>query len=98
MSTTVRAVYVGGVLRPLQPLALADGETVELTLVASGAAPPGSEEEVVRRIQECKSYSEWLEIMKSLPAESDYDIVQALDDNRRWSGERPLLADENKAP
>lgn len=98
MATTVRAVYVGGVLRPLQPLALADGETVELTLVASGAAPPVPEEEVVRRIQESKSYREWLEIMKSLPAESDYDIVRALDENRRWSGERSLLADENKDP
>jgi predicted DNA-binding antitoxin AbrB/MazE fold protein len=32
MTITVQAVYAGGVLRPLQPLTLKEGETVEVTV------------------------------------------------------------------
>jgi predicted DNA-binding antitoxin AbrB/MazE fold protein len=87
MTTTVQAVYTEGVLRPVQPLALAEGETVEVTI--SQAAVSMSEEEIIRRIQACKTYREWLEVTKLLPPDDgDYDIVKALDENRRWSGER----------
>jgi predicted DNA-binding antitoxin AbrB/MazE fold protein len=99
---TVRAVYTGGVLRPVQPLPLAEGETVEVSIVpaaATSTAAPASEEEISRRIQGCKTYQEWLELTKSLPADDGgYDIVKALDENRRWSGERPLLPDEGRQP
>jgi predicted DNA-binding antitoxin AbrB/MazE fold protein len=96
MTITVRAVYTGGVLRPIQPLALAEGQTVEVTITpASNGPTPAAEEEIVRRIKACKTYREWLDVMKSLPADDGgYDIVKALDDNRRWSGERPLLPNE----
>ena len=98
MTTTVQAVYSGGVLRPVQPLALAEGETVEVT-IASPVPSPLSEEEIIKRIQACRSYHEWLELTKLLPPDDgDYDIVKALNENRRWSGERPLLPDEGRQP
>ena len=99
---TIRAIYTGGVLRPVQPLALAEGQAVDVTVAPAGTAPatpPLTEEELVRRIQACKTYQEWLEVTKLLPADDGgYDIVKALDDNRRWSGERPLLPDEGGQP
>jgi predicted DNA-binding antitoxin AbrB/MazE fold protein len=99
MTTTVRAVYSGGVLRPVHPLALAEGETVDVTVAPAPATTPLSENEIIRRIQACKTYHEWLEVTKLLPPDDGgYDIVQALDENRRWSGERPLLPNEVKRP
>ena len=97
MTTTIRAVVQGGMLRPLQPLDLHEGETVEVTVSSSreASAPAISEEELIRRIQDCKSYHELFEVTKLLPPDDGgYDIVKALDANRRWSGERPLLPDE----
>ena len=102
MTTTVRAVYEGGVLRPMQPLAIEEGETVEVTVApaaTSSTTMPLSEEEILRRIQSCKTYQEWLEVTKLLPPDDGgYDIVKALDENRRWSGEQPLLPDEGGQP
>ena len=40
MRMTVRAVYEHGVLRPLEPLALSEGDTVDITIV--GAEPAGA--------------------------------------------------------
>src|SRR5207245_2139614 len=40
MSITVRAVYESGVLRPLRPLPLAEGETVDVTVAAAAPARP----------------------------------------------------------
>lgn len=37
MTMTVQAIYIGGVLRPMQPLALAEGDTVEITIASSMA-------------------------------------------------------------
>ncbi len=100
MTMTVRAVYEGGVLRPVQPLALAEGATVDVTVALAPAAPPPvSEEEIIRRIQACQSYGEWLAVTKLLPPDDGgCDIVKALDENRRWSGERPLLPDQESQP
>lgn len=99
MTTTVRAVYTGGVLRPVHPLALAEGETVNVTVMPATAEPAMSEDEIIRRIQACKTYHEWLEVTKLLPPDDgDYDIVRALDENRRWSGERPLIQNEVTRP
>ncbi len=61
MTMTIRAVYTGGVLRPVQPLALAEGETVEVTVAPTATAPtttPVSEDDIIRRIQACKTYHE----------------------------------------
>ena len=95
MNITVQAIYAGGILRPLEPVALKEGETVNLTIISTAPAAPVSEEEIVRRLRGCKTYQEWLEVTKLLPADDGgYDIIKALDENRRWSGERPLLPDE----
>lgn len=37
MTTTIKATYVNGVLKPREPLALADGAEVELTLTTPAA-------------------------------------------------------------
>lgn len=99
---TIRAVYTGGVLRPVQPLALKEGETVDVTVAPAAtvsATRPLSDEEIIRRIQACKSYQEWLEVTKLLPPDDGgYDIVNALDENRQWSGEPSLLPDASAQP
>jgi hypothetical protein len=54
-----------------------------------------SEDEIIRSIEACKTYHEWLEITKLLPADDGgYDIVKALAENRRWSGETPTATDQ----
>ena len=102
MTITVRAVYAGGVLRPVQPLALAEGETVDVTIAPRdtvAAAASATEDEIIRRIQACKTYHEWLEVTKLLPTDDGaYDIVQVLHDNRRWSSVRVPLPDESAQP
>jgi len=94
--TTVLAVYENGVLRPVQPLSLNEGETVEVTVSRPNPSESGlSEEEINRRLKEAKSYSEWLEATKLLPSDDGgYDIVKALNENRIWSGERPIIPTE----
>jgi predicted DNA-binding antitoxin AbrB/MazE fold protein len=95
MTMTVRAVYEGGVLRPAQPLQLKEGEAVDVTIESVPAAPQLSDEELIRRIGACQSYSEWKDLMDQQPLDDgSYDIITALDENRRWSGERPLIPRE----
>ena len=95
MTMTVRAVYEGGVLRPAQPLELKEGESVDVTIVPTPPAPQISEEELLRRIEGAKTYSEWLKVTELFPEDDgNYDIIKALDENRRWSGDRPILARE----
>src|SRR5687767_5637747 len=96
--TNIQAIYEGGILRPLTPLALAEGATVDLTIAptpAAAATPSLTEDEILCRIKACKSVHELIEVTKLLPPDDGgYDIVKALDENRRWSGERPLLPDQ----
>jgi predicted DNA-binding antitoxin AbrB/MazE fold protein len=95
MPMTVRAVYTGGVLRPVQPLGLKEGEAVEIIVAPATTPTPLSEQEIVRRIEACKTYEQWLQVTKLLPADDGgYDIVKALDENRRWSGDRPSILPE----
>ena len=93
---SVLAVYENGVLRPKEPLALTEGQTVEITVSEPKPAElPVSEEEILRRIESAKSIQEWVEATKLLPPDDGgYDIVKALDENRRWSGDRPILPDD----
>jgi predicted DNA-binding antitoxin AbrB/MazE fold protein len=97
---SVLAVYENGVLRPKEPLALAEGQTVAVTVSdPKPSEPPMSEEEILRRIESAQSIREWVEATKLLPPDDGgYDIVAALDENRRWSGDRPLLPDEGNPP
>lgn len=93
MPMTVRAVYTRGVLRPIHPLALDEAETVEVTIAPASPTPTTAlEAEIIRRNQACKTYREWLEVTKSLPPDDGgFDIIKALDENRRWSGEHREL-------
>jgi predicted DNA-binding antitoxin AbrB/MazE fold protein len=92
MTMTVRATYEGGVLRPAQPLALKEGEAVDLTIAPTPPAPQLSEEELLQKIKDAKTYSEWLKVTESFPEDDgSYDILEALDRNRRDAGEQPLL-------
>ena len=83
--TTVLAVYQGGVLRPVHPLPLAEGETVEVT-VAKPKPPP---DEWERRIRAAKTIEEWVALANACPdPEPDFDIVQAINETRRLTGFR----------
>ena len=90
--TTVLAVYEGGVLRPVRPLPLNEGETVEITVARSPRpAPPASAEEAERRIREAGTLQEWIEAANALPpAEDGYDLLRAVNENRHPS-ERSLI-------
>jgi predicted DNA-binding antitoxin AbrB/MazE fold protein len=91
----VTAVYEGGVLRPTTPLALAEGETVELTVNKPQPSPPPlTEEEALRRIREAKTMAEWIaaaEAAAQLEPDDGYDLREALNENRRLSGADRLL-------
>ena len=93
MATTVLAVYQNGVLRPAQPLPLAEGETVQITVartVAAALAP--AEDEAVERIAAATTLEEWIAAANAAPPEADeYDLLAALNDNRRLSGDQRLL-------
>ncbi len=89
MTTTVRAIYENGVLRPERALPLAEGQSVEVT-VATGRSTV--DEEVSHRIKSARTIREWIEATKLLPSDDGgYDIVAALNANRVWSGDHPLI-------
>jgi predicted DNA-binding antitoxin AbrB/MazE fold protein len=100
MPTTVTAVYENGVLRPAQPLSLAEGVTVEITVAPPQAVPPAAEAEVIRHMKAAKSLEDLFALANQLPPPADgYDLCHALNENRRLTGE-PLLypdADEGNA-
>ena len=59
MSITIRAAYEGGILRPVQPLALDEGETVDVTIAKAKPAPlPAREAEIGRRLQAAATIAE----------------------------------------
>ena len=100
MSITTRAVYEQGVLRPVKPLPLAEGETVDVTIAkANSPAVAASEEEIRQRLQCAATITDWVEATKLLPADDGgYDVVKALNENRLWSGDQPLIPDEGTNP
>ncbi|HEX3147885.1 MAG TPA: antitoxin family protein [Gemmataceae bacterium] len=93
MTMTVRAVYLNGMLRPDRPLALAQGETVDVTLATATQGPELiADDEITARLEGASTIAEWLEATKLLPDDDGgYDILAALNENRIWSGERPLI-------
>jgi predicted DNA-binding antitoxin AbrB/MazE fold protein len=95
MSITIQAVYEGGVLRPLQPLDLAEGATVDVTVATTrpplGPAlrpPTPEEEDYARRLKAAKSLEEMYAIMETAPPSPDYDIVAMINESRRLTGFR----------
>lgn len=92
VSTTVFAIYEGGLLRPTEPLELTEGQRVRVTvhppLPLGTMRPPTAEEtEYARRVTACKSIDELLDLMGTLPTDDDgFDILADLNENRTWSG------------
>ncbi|HKB06198.1 MAG TPA: antitoxin family protein [Gemmataceae bacterium] len=94
MTTTVRAIYANGVLRPDRPLPLAEGQAVEVTISPTAPSAPVDEEAVLRRMEAAKSLKELFALYESLPPPDDgYDLCEALNANRRETGE-PLVYPE----
>lgn len=100
MTKTIEAVYENGVLRPKEPLALAEGETIDLTITRRHVPgftmrpPTPEEEDYARRLKATRTVAEMHEVMKTAPVspeEEDYDICEALNANRRANGERLLF-------
>jgi predicted DNA-binding antitoxin AbrB/MazE fold protein len=93
---TVRAVYAGGVLRPMGPLALDEGDTVEITVAKM--APAGesdADDDVTQKLKAAKTIAEWVAATRLLPPDDGgYDILKSLNENRISSGERPLIPDK----
>jgi predicted DNA-binding antitoxin AbrB/MazE fold protein len=99
MAIKVQAVYEGGVLRPLQQLALHEGETVEVTVVKTRVDASSNAGDVSQRLLSARTIAEWVEATKLLPSDDGgYDILKALNNNRRWSGEGPLTPDNETPP
>ena len=98
MTTTISAVYENGVLRPTQPVDLAEGETVQVTLTRKAATPtPGEIEAAIQRLRAAKNIEEWVAAANAVPDDGDdCDFLQRLNDNRAAAGERPLFPPELK--
>lgn len=105
MTMTVRATYVGGVLRPVEPLPLAEGETIEVTIARgqtmgpSGRSPTPEQEDYTRRLKAAKSLEEMYAVMATAPPspEDAYDVADAINESRRLTGFRlpdPATAEE----
>src|SRR5262249_50849923 len=94
--TIVEAVYENGILRPSQPLPFDEGQTVEVTVRPKPAnSRPQPEDDITRHLREAKTYHEWFEMTKLLPPDDGgYDIVSALNENRKWGGDRPILPED----
>lgn len=93
MTTRVTAVYENGVLRPAGPLPFAEGETVEVVVESPKAAPASpDEDDVARRIAAAQTLTELFDVLNKAPDEDDgYDLLEALNENRRAAGVPRLL-------
>jgi predicted DNA-binding antitoxin AbrB/MazE fold protein len=88
--TTIQAVYEHGVLRPALPLPFAEGEKVELIVTRVGPPEePLSPEEAERRVRSATTLQEAFLAANAAQEDETYDLLQALDENRK--GERPLF-------
>jgi predicted DNA-binding antitoxin AbrB/MazE fold protein len=88
MTITVRAVYEHGVLRPLDPLSLPEGDTVAVTIARVGpeggfpGSPTMEESQYAQRLQAAGSLDEMLAVMGTAPPlPGGYDLPRALDAN-----------------
>jgi predicted DNA-binding antitoxin AbrB/MazE fold protein len=94
MTHTVTATYENGVLRPAAPLPLADGATVEIAVTRVVPPPTPAEEDALRRIREAKTLEELWAAIDTAPEDElppGYDFCEALNENRRLSGDSRLL-------
>jgi predicted DNA-binding antitoxin AbrB/MazE fold protein len=102
MTITVRAVYEHGILRPVEPLALSEGEAVEVTIAFADKAEPihrpptPEEQDYAQRMKAAKTLEEIYAVMATAPGLPDgYDLCRALNANRTATGERPPFPEFN---
>jgi len=98
MTRRITAIYENGRLRPTEPLPLAEGQKVAISIESPSAMPSSPpEDEIGRQIDSAKSLSELFDVLNNAPSEDDqYDLIEALNENRRRSGERLLFPPELK--
>src|SRR5947199_6114459 len=83
---TFVATYQGGVLVPERPLPLAEGATIRVSV-----SPALASDDALQRMKSATTVAELVSAHASGPAPPEgYDLLRALDENRRLSGERPL--------
>ena len=96
MTITVRAIYEHGVLRPVEPLALPEGEAVDVTIATTKPAAPimraptPDEEDYTRQIKAAQvPRRRMYAVMATAPRLPEgYDLSRALNANREATGER----------
>jgi predicted DNA-binding antitoxin AbrB/MazE fold protein len=86
MTITVRAIFENGILRPVEPLSLPEGETVDVTIAMGKPAEPilrpptPAEQDYARRIKEARSLDEMYAVMETAPGLAEgYDLVSGTD-------------------
>jgi len=95
MIHTMTAVYQDGVLKPLYPLPLMEGDRVEVIIVTPTPVDPNSPEQVARRERILKEFDERTAALESAEPDGDYEEgCKALDENRK--GGRQLFPPEMK--
>ena len=96
---SVSAVYENGWLKPSHPLKLEEGQSVYLSVhsplpIKSLRPRTPEEEDFERRIKATKTLQETFAVIDTLPPQ-EYDLCQALDANRRMTGERLLYPEQS---
>jgi predicted DNA-binding antitoxin AbrB/MazE fold protein len=92
----VIAIYENGVLKPIEPLKLAEGQTVQLSVYPQQALiplRPRTPEEVdfAQRIITSKTLEEAFALIDTAPVEPESnDLLRAFNENRKANGERLL--------
>ena len=95
VNMVIQAVYEGGVLRPLEPLGLSEGAIVHLTIVKPTTTAQPASDEIARELKSATTIAQWVEATKLLPPDDGgYDIIRAMNENRLWAGEEPLIPHE----
>jgi predicted DNA-binding antitoxin AbrB/MazE fold protein len=97
----ITAIYENGVLRPTTPLTLAEGTEVRIHVVAP--SPPMVDDpnlpESARRIRAAKTWEEFIaaaEAASETEPDDGYDLLEALNENRRAECRMPVYPPEEK--
>jgi predicted DNA-binding antitoxin AbrB/MazE fold protein len=98
MPETITAIYEGGVLRPTTALPFAEGTLVRLTVDGSSNGPDASNEGSSVNAAELARKNDAAAFVQSLIDAKDrdelpegYDFLEALNENRRLSGDYRML-------
>jgi predicted DNA-binding antitoxin AbrB/MazE fold protein len=89
----VTAVFENGTLRPTTPLALQNGDQVEI-MVEAPVRTVEEMEAAALRIRSAKSFDEWMaaaDAAAALEPDDGYDLLEALNENRKAAGTARLL-------